>query len=313
MIRPSAPLPTQDPGLGEKFTARTQRMVNRDGTFNVRRLGPAWVRGDWYHYWVSLSWRRFGAAVLGYFTVINALFALGYMAIGYQAGLLGAPQAAGWGEQFLDTFFFSVQTFTSVGYGVVSPKGIASGFLSSFEALAGVLTFAVVTGLVYARFAKPTARIAFSDAAIITPPDPHTGLRRFMLRVANERSNTIIDMNVRMMLSVMLPDFTRRYYMLELERSTVMFFPLNWTLVHDITPESPLYELTADDLAHQNAEFIVLLRGFDDTFAQDINARCSYTYHELRWNHRFVRPYRTTATGETLLGMSLLSSTEVAV
>jgi inward rectifier potassium channel len=310
MARISSPLPTQDPGLGEKFTARTQRFVNRDGTFNVRRLGPTWVRGDWYHYWVSLSWARFGAAVLGYFTVINALFALGYLGIGYQAGLLGAPLVSTWWERFLDAFFFSVQTFTSVGYGVISPKGIASGFLSSFEALAGVLTFAVITGLVYARFSRPTARILFCEAAIITPPDEQTGLRRFMVRIANERTNTIIDMSARLLLSVMLPDFTRRYYLLDLERATIMFLPLNWTLVHDITPESPLYELTPDDLAQQNAEIVVVLRGFDDTFAQDINTRCSYTHAEVRWHHRFVRPYRTTEAGETLLDLALLSATE---
>ena len=276
----------------------------------MRRLGPTWVRGDWYHYWGSLSWPRFGWAVLGYFTCINALFALGYLAIGYQAGLLGAPPATTWWEHLLNAFFFSVQTFTSVGYGVVSPKGIAAGLLSSFEALTGVLTFAVITGLVYARFAKPTARILFSEAAIITPPDPQTGLRRFMLRIANERTNTIIDMSVRILLSVMLPDFTRRYYALDLQLDKVAFFPLNWTIVHAITPESPLYELTATDLEQQNAEFLVLLRGFDDTYAQDINARCSYTYDELRWNHRFVRPYRTTEAGETLLDLKLISATE---
>ena len=156
------PQPTLDPGLGEKCNARTQRLVNRDGTFNVRRLGPTWVPGDWYHYWVSLSWPRFGAAVLGWFTVLNMAFALGYLAIGYQTGLLGAPPASHWGGRFLHAFFFSVQTFTSVGYGAISPGGIAAGLLSSFEALSGVLTFAVITGLVYARFSKPTARVLFS-------------------------------------------------------------------------------------------------------------------------------------------------------
>ena len=132
-----------------------------------------------------------------------------------------------------------------------------------------------------------------------------------MLRVANERTNTVIDMTARLLFSVMLPDFTRRYYALPLERDQVTFFPLNWTLVHDITPESPLHELSAEEMAEQNAEILVLLRGFDDTYAQDINARCSYRYDELRWNHRFVRPYRTVAsTGETLLDISLISATE---
>ena len=312
MARLSSPLPTLDPGLGEKFNARTQRLVNRDGSFNVKRLGPSWVRGDWYHYWVSLSWPRFIASVLAWFTVLNIGFALSYLLLGYSASLLGAPPAPTWGEKFLHAFFFSVQTFTSVGYGVISPKGIAAGLLSSFEALMGVLTFALITGLLYARFSRPTARILFSETAIITPPDAKTGLRRFMLRVANERTNTVIDMTARVMLSTMNPDFTRRYYALLLERDQVTFFPLNWTLVHDITPESPLYEVTLEELTEQNAEILVLLRGFDDTYAQDINARCSYRYDEVRWNHRFVRPYRTVEkSGETLLDLSLISATEV--
>lgn len=310
MTSPPVPQPTLDPGLGEKFDARTQRLVNRDGTFNVRRLGPAWVRGDSYHHLVSLGWPRFIMAVLGWFGVLNAAFTLAYLALGYSASLLGAPPAPAWHERFLYAFFFSVQTFTSVGYGVISPRGLAAGLLSSFEALTGVLTFALITGLLYARFSRPTARILFSEAAIITPPD-EKGLRRFMLRVANERTNTVIDMTTRVLFSVMNPDFTRRYYALTLERDQVTFLPLNWTLVHDITPESPLHGLSAPQLVEQNAEILVLLRGFDDTYAQDINARCSYRYDELRWNHRFVRPYRTEEkTGETLLDIGLISATE---
>lgn len=311
MARLSSPLPTLDPGLGEKFDARTQRLVNRDGTFNVRRLGPTWVRGDWFHYWVTLSWPRFLGAVLGWFTLMNIVFALGYLALGYEESLQGAPPVATWYERFAHAFFFSAQTFDTVGYGTISPRGYAAGLLSSFEAFVGILTVALITGLLYARFSRPTARILFSEAAIITPPDPGTGLRRLMLRVANERTNTVIDMTARVLFSTMNPDFTRRYYTLPLERDQVTFFPLNWTLVHAITPESPLFELTAADLAEQNAEFLVLLRGFDDTYAQDINARSSYRYDELRWHHRFVRPYRTVEkTGETLLDLSLISATE---
>ena len=304
------PQPTLDPGLGEKFNARTQRLVNRDGTFNVRRLGPAWVRGDWYHYWVSLSWPRFLLAVCSWFFLLNLLFAFGYLALGYESSLLGAPPVQHWYERLAYAFFFSVQTFDSVGYGVISPRGYVAGFLSSLEAFVGVLTVALITGLLYARFSRPTARILFSETAIITPPDAQ-GRRRLMLRVANERTNTIIDMSARLLFSVMQPDFTRRYYTLPLERDQVTFFPLNWTLVHDITPNSPLYEATPPQLAEQNAEILILLRGFDDTYAQDINARSSYRYDELRWNHRFVRPYRTVeGTGETLLDLGLISATE---
>lgn len=309
MARNSSPLPTQDPGLGEKIPGARQRLINRDGSFNVRRTGPRWIDGDWYHYWVTLSWQRFVLALLGWFISLNVLFSLGYLAIGYDH-ILGAPNVSNWGERFLYTFFFSVQTFNSVGYGVQSPLGIAAGLLSSFEALVGVLTFAIITGLLYARFAKPRARILFSEGAIITPPEPGTGQRRLMFRIANQRSNTLIEVHAQMLLALARPDFTRRYYRLKLERDFVTFFPLNWTIVHPIDEESPLLDLTPDDLLQQSAELLILLRGYDDTYAQDIHARSSYRAEEIRWDHRFVRPYQADADGELVLDLNLLHVSE---
>ena len=312
MARTSSPLPTQDPGLGEKLPGSRQRLINRDGSFNVRRAQgtrPS-LAGDWYHYWVSLSWMRFIGAIFGWFVALNVLFALAYLAVGPEA-ILGLPAADNSGERFLYAFFFSVQTFNSVGYGVESPHGIAAGLLSSFEALVGVLTFAIITGLLYARFSKPKARIRFSEHAIITPPDPaHGNLRRLMFRIANERSNTVIDFTARMLLSLALPDGTRRYYSLRLERDQVMFLPLNWTLVHPIDAESPLWEMTPDELRDGLGELLILMRGYDDTYAQDIHARSSYRFDEIRWDRRFVRPYTTDANGELLLDLDLLNVTE---
>lgn len=312
MARNSSPLPTQDPGLGEKLAGARQRLINRDGTFNVRRAQGAgsWVQGDWYHYWVSLSWPRFVAAVVGWFTSLNILFALGYLALGPNA-ILGMPPAPTWWEKFAYAFFFSVQTFNSVGYGVESPFGLAAGLLSSVEALVGVLTFAIITGLLYARFSKPKARILFSDHAIITPPDPaHGNHRRLMFRIANERNNTVIDFTARVLVTLATPDGTRRYFGLKLERDQVMFLPLNWTLVHTIDEESPLYEMTADELRERLGELLILFRGYDDTYAQDIHARSSYRFDEIRWDHRFVRPYRTDEGGELVLDLELLHVSE---
>ena len=312
MARTSSPLPTQDPGLGEKLAGARQRLINRDGTFNVRRAkGPsAWLQGDWYHYWVSLSWGRFIGALIGWFTSLNILFTLGYLGLGYDH-ILGAPAAAtGW-ERFLYVFFFSVQTFNSVGYGVLSPGGIAAGLLSSLEALVGVLTFAIITGLLYARFSKPKARILFSSHAIITAPDPaHHGHRRLMFRIANQRSNTVIDFTARVLFTLATPDGTRRYFALKLERDQVMFLPLNWTLVHDIDEESPLYEMLPDELRDRLGELLILFRGYDDTYAQDIHARSSYRFDEIRWDHRFVRPYQTDENGELILDLELLHVSE---
>lgn len=313
MARPSSPLPTQDPGLGEKLQGARQRLINRDGTFNVRRTAPnAWLQGDWYHYWVTLSWGRFTWALVGWFTTLNVLFSFGYLALGYEQALLGAPPAPTWDERFLNAFFFSVQTFNSVGYGVISPRGVLAGLLSSFEALVGVLTFAIITGLLYARFSKPKARILFSETAVVTPPDPRTGHRKLMFRIANQRSNTIIEVHARVLLTLARADGTRRYYALPLERDQVMFLPLNWTLVHEIDAESPLYEVEPEELAAQLGEMLILLRGYDDTYAQDIHARSSYRYDEWRWNHRFVVAYKPDQSGELVLDLARLHDTEEA-
>ncbi len=314
MARLSSPLPTQDPGLGEKLLGARQRLINRDGSFNVKRARGqnAWLQGDFYHYWVSLSWPRFIAAIVGWFTTLNVLFALGYLLLGPNS-ILGMPPVATWWEKFLYAFFFSIQTFNSVGYGVESPFGIAAGLLSSLEALVGVLTFAIITGLLYARFSKPRARIRFSSHAIITPPDAvHGGHRRLMFRIANERSNTVIDFTARVLFTLATPDGTRRYFALKLERDQVLFLPLNWTLVHTIDAESPLYELSPEELRDQLGELLILFRGYDDTYAQDIHARSSYRFDEFRWNHRFVRPYQTDADGELVLDLDLLHVSEEA-
>lgn len=310
MARNSSPLPTQDPGLGEKLTGARHRLINRDGTFNVRRAASrsAWLQGDWYHYWVSLSWQRFIAAIVGWFVSLNVLFALGYLALG-PGSIYGMPAAPTWWEKFLYAFFFSVQTFNSVGYGVESPFGIAAGLLSSFEALVGVLTFAIITGLLYARFSKPKARIVFSTHAVVTPPEAN-GNRRLMFRIANERDNTVIDFSARVLFALALPNGNRKYFTLKLERDQVTFLPLNWTIVHEIDAESPLYEMTPHDLTDTLGELLILLRGYDDTYAQDIHARSSYRFDEMRWNHRFVRPYKTEADGEVTLDLDLLHVSE---
>ena len=309
MARNFSPLPTQDPGLGEKFTRPTQRQLNRDGSFNVQRAGRERTSADPYFLLVNRSWRGFFGWVLGWFVSINTVFALGYLLIGYDK-LVGAPPAEHWFQQYLYAFFFSVQTFNTVGYGVMSPHGIAANLLTSFEALTGVLTYSIIAGSLYARFSRPRARILFSDVAVITAPNATTGRRRFMFRIANKRSNVLIDLQARVMLSVMRPDFTRRYYALALERSNVTFFPLNWTLVHEIDDESPLAEVTPEELASSAAEILVQLRGYDDTYAQDVHARSSYRFDELRWNNRFVQPYRITDNGETILDLDLLHATE---
>jgi len=293
-------MPTLDPGIGEKFTRRTKRAINHDGTFNVQRRGGP-HQHDPYQWLIQMNWWPFIGLVVAFFGLLNVFFALVYMAMGLES-LPGVASPRGWWQDFLSTLFFSIQTFTSVGYGHVYPATNGAGFVSSMESLVGVLTFALATGLLYGRFSRPNARIYFSRSAIISRRADGTPCLQF--RIANQRSNTLIDLQARVLLKTIEPGTTnQRYDFLALERDSVSLLPLSWTIVHDIVPGSPLAGLTAEDFAHLDIEVLILLKGYDDTFAQDVHARNSYTHDEIEWNRRFVRAYDVNDEGIAVLDL----------
>ena len=298
---------TLDPGIGEKFSRRTKRAINHDGTFNVRRRGGP-HRQDPYQWLIQMEWWSFIGVVVVFFTVLNVAFAGAYLALGLD-DLPGVAAPHGWWQDFLSALFFSIQTFTSVGYGHVYPGSNGSGFISSVEALVGVLTFALATGLLYGRFSRPTARIHFSHTAIISRRPDGTPCLQF--RIANQRNNTLINLQARVLLKTVDPSTSdQTYALLPLERNEVSFFPLSWTVVHDITPESPLHGLTAEDYARLNIEIIIQLMGYDDTFAQDVHARNSYTHDEIEWHRRFIRAYEVDNDGIAVLDLDQVHLTE---
>ena len=295
-----------DPGIGEKFSRRTKRAINHDGSFNVRRRGGP-HRRDPYQWLILMRWWPFIGVVVAFFSLLNVGFALAYLVLGLD-DLPGVAAPRGWWQDFLSALFFSVQTFTSVGYGHVYPGSNGAGFLSSVEALAGVLTFALATGLLYGRFSRPTARIHFSRTAIISRRADGTPCLQF--RIANQRSNILIDLQARVLLKTVDPDTTNQAYaFLPLERDAVSFFPLSWTIVHDITPESPLHGLTPADYEARDVEIIVQLKGYDDTFAQDVHARNSYIHEEIEWHRRFLRAYEVDEDGTAVIDLDQLHAT----
>ena len=296
-----------DPGIGEKFSRRTKRAINHDGTFNVRRRGGP-HRRDPYQWLVQMEWWSFIGVVVVFFMVLNMVFAGAYLALGLD-DLPGVAAPHGWWQDFLSALFFSIQTFTSVGYGHVYPGSNGSGFISSVEALVGVLTFALATGLLYGRFSRPTARILFSRTAIISRrPD---GPPCLQFRIANLRRNILIDLQARVLLKTVHPATNdQTYALLPLERNTISFFPLSWTIVHDITPESPLHGLLPADYERLDAEVIIQLKGYDDTFAQDVHARNSYTHDEIEWHRRFIRAYEVGDDGVAVVDLDQLHQTE---
>jgi inward rectifier potassium channel len=248
-----------------------------------------------YHFVLDVTWPRFFLLVsLGY-VAVNALFALFYMSLGPGAfpGLIGE----GVGTGFPAFFFFSVHTIATIGYGNVVPTGVLANVLVTLEALVGLLTFGLAAGLIFARFARPHAHILFSERAIIAP---YHGQTAFEFRIVNGRQNEIVDLRARIVLTMRVPGDPRSYHTLSLERAQVYFFPLAWTVVHPIDEASPLYGLSDADLRAADAEFLILLSGFDETFSQTVHARSSYRADEVLWGRSFAGMFEDGGPGEAL-------------
>ena len=302
--------PRFDPGLTQQYQGGLKRALNRDGNFNVRRTNGNWRDSHPYLYLVRVSWPKFIAIVIGTFLILNCFFALMYLAVGIDH-LKNAAAPTPF-ETFQNAFFFSAHTLTTVGYGNMWPVGPWSNFIAVAESLLGVLGFAIATGLMFGRFSRPSARFGFSDKALIAP---YMGGSSLQFRVANRRSNNLINVEARaLLMRVEVCDGVplRRFDNLQLERAEVMFFALTWTVVHPITETSPLWGKTARDLESEHTEIIIQMRGFDDTFGQNVHARYSYRFDEISWGQRFLPAFDVEASGDLLIDLERLGAATAA-
>jgi inward rectifier potassium channel len=281
--------PNRDLGLGSRLAQQSrERFLNRDGSFNVRRSGLPFMESlNLYHWMLSLSWTSFNLLVVLAYFLTNLLFAAAYTVCGPDA-LQGARPGMEGFDRFLAAFFFSVQTLATIGYGTLSPHGLAANIIVTLEALVGLLGFALATGLLFSRFSRPMAEIGFSNQAIIAP---FRGGTAFEFRIVNRRSNQLIDVEASVVLArneTVDGTSIRKFHPLQLERDRVMFFPLHWVIVHPITDSSPLSGVTKEALDASDAEFLILLTAVDETFSQTVHSRSSYKYHEVAWNVVFA-------------------------
>lgn len=289
-------------GVNEK------RLINRDGSFNPRRRGvPFFTSLAPYHFLLTISWPKFLALItVGYFAA-NVFFASLYLACG-PAALDGIPSSQT-GGAFGRAFFFSVETLSTIGYGNIVPNGVAPHLVMTMEALVGLLVFALGTGILFARFSRPTAAIVFSSRAVVAP---YRNITAFMFRVTNGRSNQIVEIEAKVLFS-RIEGTVRKYDELKLERRSVTFFPLSWTVVHPVDEKSPLYEHSHSDLIAKDAEFLILLAGIDETFSQTVHARSSYKPEEIVFGEKFVNIYNPLDEhGVISIDVRKLSDTEVA-
>lgn len=261
--------------------------MNRDGSFQLSRGGLR--LGDFlhpYHRLLTISWTSFFLWVLAAYAATNVAFAFAYMACG--EGALAGVEDRSFGGRFLAAFFFSVQTLATIGYGKMTPEGLAANLLVAFEALFGLMGFAFATGLLFARFSRPSARVVFSDVAVVAP---YRGGRGLMFRIANGRMSELIDVRATVTLTRLEKNaegvMARRFFTLDLERPQVMFLALQWVIVHPIGESSPLFGLSEAEIRASQPEVLTLITGVDETFSQNVFARSSYTTDEIVWGARF--------------------------
>jgi inward rectifier potassium channel len=290
--------PNNDTGFGSNPGSYGGRFINKNGTFNLRREGISlFDKFSVFQRMLNLSNWKFVLLIFIFYFLINLLFTLAYLAAGpgQLQGIIGQTPWA----QLKETFFFSTQTFVTVGYGRINPVGDAASLLASIESLSGLLSFAIVTGLIYGRFSRPKSYLAFSDFALISPYKDKTA---FMFRFVNYKDNHILtNVEIKVNLALMLEENgkpTFKFYDLTLERYKVESLPMNWTVVHAIDENSPLQGFTHKDLENADMEVYVLITGFDEIYASPVLQRTSYTYQELKFNASFVPMYRESEDGK---------------
>lgn len=280
-------------GFGNKNYNESVRFLNQDGTVNIKRkVSDKHIGFDMYHWLLAISWTRFIVLVFVSYVAVNTLFALVYFSIG--ADKFGGMGVGSGSEKFYQLFFFSAQTLTTVGYGHIFPNSVFASSVAAIESMLGLMGFALVTGILYGRFAKPKADIQYSNEAVIAPYHDITG---FMFRIANRKQNELIETECKLALAINnLETKKRDFHFLELERSQINFLPFTWTIVHPIDDKSPLYDITQGELEARDAEFVILIKSITDTYFQTVYSRMSYKPKEIVWNAKFTpmkqKPHR---------------------
>ncbi len=251
---------------------------------------------DAYHAFLRITWRAAIAGIVVFYLGLNALFALAFM---YSDGIVNAAPGS-----FADYYYFSIQTMGTIGYGAMYPKGPAANALVILESVSGLLITALVTGLVFAKFSHPTARLVFSQHAVIGPME---GVPTLMLRVGNERSNQIIDAQIRvvMMRTELTKEGTVFYRMVDLalSRERAPALTRSFMVMHPITPQSPLFQQTPESLRAAEVELHISVMGLDDTSYQPVHAQSLYPESSIIWGARLADTLSEDENGDVILDL----------
>jgi inward rectifier potassium channel len=290
-------------GFGKSFSRSHNRMINDEGKFNILRMGE--TSRSRFHELITMKWSRFLLLIFLYYTFINLFFGLLYYING--SNQISGIDHSSIVSEFYQCFFFSVQTFTTVGYGGMHPIGFLASSIAGLEALSGLLTFAIITGLVYAKFSKPEAKIIYSDHLLVAPFKDGMSIQ---VRMVNAMNNTLIDMEATLIVAYTpLNSSNRIIRTLPLELNKIAMFPLNWTIVHAIDENSPLRNLDLKFPEHYEIEVLVLVRGFDETYNQIVHSMHSFGFNDFVYNAKF-KPMYEYSDGKTRLYLKRLDEYE---
>lgn len=295
-------------GFGENASSYGGRLINKNGNPNIEKKGISFLeRLSWFHTMLSLPKWKFLTVIFSFYIIVNFIFAIIYYVLGTQHlnGISGVTEI----DKFAQTYFFSAQTFTTVGYGHVSPTGFYTSIVAAMEALVGLLAFALATGLLYGRFSKPKAHIKFSENAIIAPYKDSTAL---MLRLTPHKNTSLIDSEAKVTLAISDDENgirSNKFFPLDLEMQYISALALSWTLVHHITEESPLFDFKESDFQSINGEIIVYFKAFDEMFSNTVSIRTSYVFKEVVYGAKFAMMYhRSLDNSKTVLEIDKLNN-----
>ncbi|MEP7235265.1 MAG: ion channel [Ignavibacteriota bacterium] len=299
-------------GYGTRASKGQQRLVNPDGSFNVRREGfRQRTLADAYHTLIMLGWWKFFGIILGGFLVVNFIFGTIYYLLGTEhlMGMIGDSAS----DRFWESFFFSSQTLTTVGYGRMSPVGFADSAIAAIESAIGLLIFALSTSLLWGRFSRPTAKLVYSDHVLVSP---YRGGKGVMFRTTNGGRSRLIEIeaDVTMARTEMIEGKDqRRFYRLKLELPRISVLPTSWTLVHPINEESPFFGRSVEDVEREQTEVLVMLKAFDETYSQTVYSRTSYKSHQIITGAKFIPMIEDGEDGVIVLDIDKLNAYETVV
>ena len=276
-------------GFGNATIGKNQRILNKDGSFNVNRKGlSVFEQFSFFHWMINTKWTTFLFFVfLGFFFYNTFYSGIYYFILGSKQ-FHGIEATTSIGKYF-ELFFFSSQTFATVGYGRVNPATNLASFIAALDAFSGVLYFAIVTGLLYGRFSKPIPKIMFSKIGVVAP---YKDGFAFMFRLANKLNHQLQNAEVRLLTSVIVEvdgQPIRQFFELEMERKEIVFLASSWTLVHPIDEKSPFFQMTKEEFQISEPEFMIQLKVYDQSYSQDTFTNTSYRKEEIIWNAKFEK------------------------